>query len=658
MFTLEHNPMIKNIIFTVCTVVICSFSNIGLAQTKDVTAVKSAKESLKVAQNYFSKGELNKARKQLLHTIKLKDNFAIAHRLLGRVYSDLSDYEAAIVAYEKSFELDDKLSRAAFFECAEAYLLTDQIDLAQHYFSRFKEMEGKRYANAQKEQGLEVEYQNRLATREQNIAFIQQMDMTNPEQIQVIALGKNINSIHDEYLPSLTSNRQYLLYTRNIKNEDENILISSKEKGQWTKGSSIHGDINSSNNEGMAKFETHGNTFYFAGCKREGADSGCDIYRANFEDGKVTEVDALSGKLNSYYWDSQPSLSCDGQTMYFASTREGGYGGSDIWYCPLLPSGEWGVPENLGAHINTAGDEEAPFISTDGLTLYFTSNGHAGQGNGDLFVSYYEKNSWSIPDNLGYPINSPAKELGIFIDADNETAYFASSRKGGRGGLDIYKAPLPKAMRPNPMVHLDGTVIDAVTQEPIEADIKLRNDGNTWNFKSDQFGWFFQCLAGNKGYSFQIQKEGYQPYIEAVYLDAEDITTTDNVQIALQPLHTPSKKVDSQRLTKTIVQIYFDFDSSTITAKGNDKLAHVGSLLERYDDWSVEVVGFSDASGDMEYNKSLSQKRANEVVNQLKTIHQIDIATNINVIGKGSTGEQSSEEDRRKSRRVDVVMTR
>ena len=274
-----------------------------------------------------------------------------------------------------------------------------------------------------------------------------------------------------------------------------------------------------------------------------------------------------------------------------------------------------------------------------------------------------------MPDNLGYPINSPAKELGIYVQGDNETAYFASARKGGLGGLDIYKVNLPDLFRPQPMVQLEAMVIDQKTGAPINTEVKIGNNGNTWTVNTHQNGWFFMCLAGNAGYSFQIHKDGYKPYINAVYLEPQDNRSNHIVQIQLIKLTPPASPapeeltaktpyVGTERLTKTVVQVFFDFDSASINTKGHQKLEKVSDLMSRYDDWSVEVVGFADNTGDESYNKTLSQQRADEVVRFLKDKSTAPIATNIKVVSKGATGMQDNEESRQKSRRVDIVLTR
>jgi len=660
------------LIFTIsfCFIYIASISAQVTGYNGDT---KDPRESLRYAEELIANGEYSKAVKQLRHTIKIKKDFAVAHRLLGKVYLELAYYENATLAYEKSFDLDNKLSRAAFFECAEAYFNNAQIDLAMHYYTRYEEMKDKRYANAKKESGLEVEYDYLLPIRQGNCAYIMQMDTVYVDT-EVKNLGRKINSEYDEYLPSITSDGENLLYTRDIKSEDENIYLSVLDGNDFSLGKALS-SINTKNNEGMAKFEAHGNAFYFAGSKRvDDENIGCDIFRALYEDGHVHEIQLIEGRLNSYYWDSQPTVTCDGNKMFFSSTRDGGHGGADIWMCEKLVDGEWGIAVNMGPNINTPGDEEAPFIATDGVSLYFTSDGHEGHGNGDIFVSWFENGDWSMVENLGYPINSPSKEIGLYIKGDGKTAYFASARRGGLGGLDIYEVEMPELLRPAPMVQVEIKVVDSDTFDPVAAHLKIGSDGKYMENYTNDDGWLFQCLEGDKGYSFQVNHPDYNELIDAVYLEAQDNQTNEEVVLKLElklrdvavkgipepiPVVEKAPYVGEDRLTKTTMQLFFGFDSASIDEKNENKLVDLTELINRYDDWSVEVIGYADNVGSVEYNKQLSEKRAQSIVNFLKKSTNIQIETNINAVGKGTIGSAMSDENSRKlSRRVDIILTR
>ena len=612
------------------------------AQNGDVYTTNNAKESLKVAQQLISEGSLEKAIKQLKHTIKIKDDFAVAYRLLGKAYYETNQFENAKEALEQSFELDKKLSRAAFYECGDACLRLGDTEQANYYLGLFKEMKDKRYANAQKEGALEKSYEEQYEIKIKNIEFLSQMEEP-AEDLQVTALN-SINSSNNEYLPSLSNDGEFLLFTRNIKGKQEDIYLSKKSGDSWGNENAGAIKINTPNNEGMAKFEPHNYKVYYAGCSRQEEAIDCDIYQSTFIDGKLHGENEIRGDLNSPKWDSQPSISCDAKTMYFASTREGGYGGSDIWFSIKDEDGEWQKPQNMGELINTAGDEEAPFIAKDGRALYFSSNGHPGLGEGDFFVSFNKNNNWSAAKNLGPGLNSPSKELGLFISDDASTIYFSSERKGGKGGLDIYKAVLPSDLKPEEVIPVALNLRDKDSGEVVHGTITLGIENSRTNYETDHNGNVQLCLAGNKAYSFRVSKKGYKFYVEAFFLENLGQNQIQNILLAIEKEKKPAPYVGETRHTKTIVQVYFESNSAELDHANLEKLNKLTETINKYDDWNIEVTGFADSVGDQEYNKRLSSERATVVVEYLNKFSNKTISQNISALGAGEI-EAISEED-------------
>ncbi len=622
----------------------------------DFRDTNNAKESLRIAERLMNKGKIDAAIKQLEHTVKIKKNFAVAHRLLGKTYLETGQFNKAIKAYEQSFEIDDKLSRAALFECGEAYFKLGDPELAMYFFTRYEKMKDNNYTNVKKESGLEVTYDLMLQERKMNCDYVFNLDKSMIID-EPYNLGKNINSKDDEYLPTITSDGKKLVFTRKLKDVNEDIYLSYRDGDDWKKGKAYGSSLNTDENEGMARFEMHGKAFYFSGCMREDTEGGCDIYKATLKDEEIIEVSRLEGNLNSHEWDSQPSVSCDGTKMFFSSTRKDGIGGGDIYLSSLLPNGDWGIATNLGASINTKGDEEAPFIANDGKTLYFTSTGHPGQGDGDLFVSRFENGVWSKPANLGYPINSTGKEIGMYVQGNGKTAFFASERLNGTGGLDIYTFELPEDLRPTPMVHLEGYVTDEETEEPIETTISISNSNEKFTAQSDETGWFFLCVPGNKGYSFQINEKGYDYFIDAQFLDAQDNTSNNTIKLPLVPknnVKTVAVRKGSPVREKR-VQFFFEFDSFNLTQKAELELKELSKLLNREKDWKVEVVGYADNSGSAGYNKKLSEKRAKSIVSFLSE-YGVTIDTVVKTEGLGSIASSPNNDTSSQSRRVDVVL--
>lgn len=639
-----------------------------LAQEFDYVKTNSARQSLRIAQDLINQRAYEKAKKQLKYTIKRKEDFAVAYRELGKVHMELDEYVDAAQIFEASFDLNGNISRAAYFECAEAFFKSNDIQKALYYYKKYKDLKGKKYTNKKKESGLELDYDKLLPVREGNCYYILNMGEETVPFAYAESLGDGINTEKDEYLPTVIEAGQRLVYTQRAKGKDEDIMVSTlNDKAIWKSGRKIGYKINTENNEGMAKFAAHGKTFYFAGCEREDSEGGCDIYEAELVDGEVSQVNRMEG-LNSDFWDSQPSITCDGKFMYFSSSRPGGLGGADIWMSEMQANGEWGAARNLGESVNTPFDEESPFIATDGETIYFSSDGHEGMGDGDLFISRKTaKGAWTKAQNMGAPFNSQCKELGIYIQGDGQTAYFASSRFGGKGGLDLYRTVLPPELRPTGIMPVEGMIIDAETQEPISTEITITRKGAKQILQSDEKGWFFTCLVGNKGYSFQVEEQGYEYFISAVFLPASNSEQATPVLIKLEkPKPKPRPKLKRQARKpdtapseqRTIrVLVYFDFDAHKLKELDKKRLNNIVKLLQKEHGWKVVVVGYTDNVGNAEYNKKLSEKRATSVVNYLKG-GGVQIDNIIKKEGKGALGDERDNAQKRLNRRVEVVLTK
>ena len=627
------------------------------AQPGDVVTTNNAKQSLQVAQEFISMNEYKKAIKQLKHTIKIKKDFAVAYRLLGKVYYEMNDFEQASETLEKSFELDKKLSRAAFYECGDSYLKLGNLEKANYYLGIYTAMKDKNYANAEKESALELSYDEMIEVKSKNIAFLTTLDTSANASIVISPLEK-INSEHNEYLPSLSNDGAFLLFTRNKNGRQEDIFLSKKTPEGWGNENQGAININTSKNEGMAKFEPHNYKVYYAGCSRHQEIVNCDIFESEFIDGELNKEIELTGDLNSPYWDSQPAVTCDGQTMYFASSRQGGSGGSDIWMSTRDSDGSWSSATNLGELINTKGDEEAPFIAKDGKALYFTSDHHPGQGEGDFFVSFKKNGQWQTPLNLGYPINSPSKELGLYISDNAEKIFFSSARPGGKGGLDIYQADLPYAYKPVEVLPVALNLRDKETDEILTGTITVGVDKQRENYTTDSQGNVQLCLAGDKAYSFRVNKDGYDFYVEAFFLESIANNQIQNIKLGLVKKTKKDPYIGEKRHTKTVVQIYFESNSYTIDDKNSIKLSDLAELMNAYDDWDIQVTGFADAVGNEEDNKKLSKDRAQAVVDFLAKLSDKQVSQNIKALGKGSIDSDGSDESNKKARRVDIVLNR
>lgn len=224
-------------------------------------------------------------------------------------------------------------------------------------------------------------------------------------------LGPSINSTDHEYLPSLTADGRTLVFTRRIMGQ-EDLFESTRRDTGWTKAVPLT-EINTRDNEGAHCISADGNLLLFTACNRTSGLGSCDIFYSQKIDGRWRAPGGIGKPINSEFWESQPSLSADGRTLFFASDRPGGYGGSDIWVSYLDASNRWTNPVNLGNTVNTTGSDQSPFLHPDGVTLYFSSDGHPGMGGTDLYFTRWDGKKWSTPVNLDSRSTPPATRAAL-----------------------------------------------------------------------------------------------------------------------------------------------------------------------------------------------------------------------------------------------------
>lgn len=585
--------------------------------------LKPATEMIQDAEIYINQGNYKSAKQVLDQAVKQKEDFSIGWRMLGLVNTKLGNHKEAVEAYEKLFSGQPGLSKAAYFECGEAYMKCYEYEKALNFFYLYQNAENEEYKAD--ENTAMIAYDMYVERNIESCKFARTIDTkayyTPPQN-----LGKNINTRADEYLPALTADGQWLVFTSN--SNSENILVSKRnEQEEWTPARSIGNIINTPYNEAMAKITVCGRTVYFSACAWENVEGGCDVYEADFDTESSTfgVVDAVrpTPGINSKKWDSQPAISCDAKTMYFASNREGGQGGTDIWVSTMGEDGIWNPPTNLGPTINTAGDEEAPYIAPDDITLYFSSDGHPGFGEADIFRTVLEDNKWSKPLNIGLGINTPFREAGIMIEPAGEYAYFASALDSGSyGGLDIYKAPIHRAIAPKQdNVMIDGYIYDAATKEPMkEVDIKLgKARGDKKKITTDKNGRFFICMPNDASYSYILNKEGYQMFVGADYFKRNKEEPTQKIEIFMLPSSKAASTAGpAKRRVRKNLSVYYDSGKYAISELQQEQIER---MLQQFEDKSkifVQITGYADDVGDVDFNKALSTERAKIVADFVK----------------------------------------
>lgn len=596
--------------------------------TTKKTAKGKAKKYFEKGMEYNIKNQNEKGIKEFEKALKESPDFIDAQIQWAALKYDLKDYVAAEEGFEKALKIDPNYRKKVMYVLGLTEIKLKKLDEAVAHLDQ--------YLLAEKKNKTLLEKARKTV---ENVRFAA-VATKSPVPFKPESLGDQVNTTNPEYLPSLTADEETLIYTMRIRGQ-EDFYMSKKINGVWTAGKPLE-DINTPLNEGAQSISVDGKLLVFTICdRREDGYGNCDLYSSEVKNNRWTKAANMGSPINTRAWESQPSLSADGQAIYFSSSRKNGKGGLDIWVSYSQEDGTWGHPENLSELINTPADEQSPFIHADGQTLYFMSNGHPGMGGFDLFFSRRQADgTWGKPQNLGYPINTKADESTLVISLDGQTAYFASDRstdpEGNKTsedekvyGMDLYSFPLYKAARPQPLTYVKAKVFDARNKKRLSARVefidlttgKLHAFSNT---ESD--GEFLVCLPMGKNYALNVSKEKYLFHSEHFDLaNTASLEKPFELDIALQLI--PEAPIASAEIltnvsfsdTKPIIlrNVFFDTGSAELNPESFTELNALKKLLEENADINIQINGHTDNVGSEEDNLVLSENRAKAVSNFL-----------------------------------------
>jgi outer membrane protein OmpA-like peptidoglycan-associated protein len=460
----------------------------------------------------------------------------------------------------------------------------------------------------------------------------------------------DVNSIHSDFAPYVSASGDRLYFSSLRESDSENLYVSEFVNNRWQKPYPLGPPINTKANEGSMAISSDGNLIVFTACGRPDTYGGCDLYFSERTLDGWSEPRNLGRNVNSAGWDGHPSISSDGKWLYFSSDRYGGFGGRDIWRAPRKDSG-WGKAENLKYPINNARDQASPFIHPDGTTLYFASAGHGGLGMLDVFKSERDSSgNWSEPVNLGPPVNTPGSDYFFSIPAKGDIIYFASDRRGGYGGFDIYWLPLSEALRPKVVATLAGKVTDRETGAPLDAVITVERIATGEVLAeprtNPETGEFFIVLPAGETYGISVSAVGY-----AFSSERYDIPVEEGYQELRMDFKLSRVKVGE---IVEMRNIFFDFNSDQLKSESESELQRVLKLLTDYPDLHIEIQGHADSIGTKEYNLDLSKRRAMAVLRWL--VDRGVAAKRLKAEGMGDAvpvADNVSEEGRQLNRRTE-----
>jgi tetratricopeptide (TPR) repeat protein len=385
--------------------VICHLSFvICFSQTQRFsTQNKRAEKFFFMAYDSYQERNYEKALAELKKALEQDPSFTEAYMLQGDIAADNQQFDKAIESYNAAVKTNNPFSPNLFFILGNMQWGIGRYQDARLNYQRFLEFE--QLPPPKREQA-----EKQLRACDYAIWLV-----THPVPFSPVNVGDSINTQFDEYINSVSADEERLYFTRKNPRDaqtidptqefEEEFYISHRIDSVWRQALNLGPPINTHGNEGALNISPDGKYLFFAACNRDDGYGTCDIYRAERVGERWSEPENLGPVVNSPQWDSQPSFSSDGKTLYFASKRPGGKGSSDIWKTELQPDGRWSPPVNLGDSINTSAQEMAPFIHPDDQTLYFSSKGHPGMGKLDLFYARKDlSGAWQRPVNLGYPI--------------------------------------------------------------------------------------------------------------------------------------------------------------------------------------------------------------------------------------------------------------
>jgi outer membrane protein OmpA-like peptidoglycan-associated protein len=364
----------------------------------------------------------------------------------------------------------------------------------------------------------------------------------------------------------------------------------------------------------------------------------CDICVTNREGDHWTEPKNLGKPINTKYNESNASISADGKTLYFVSTRPDGFGGYDIWYSNKDEKGNWMDPKNIGPVINTPENEAYVFMHWDGVSLYFSSDGHGGFGQSDIFLSRKVGDGWSEPVNLGPSINSPDKEIYFTIPGSGDLAYFSSTRSDTLGLEDIYAVPIPSTVGVKGLTLVYGIVanIDTCSKFSIDPKLKIKiydiksctpvesviriadssTDVEKYLGKTKSDGSYKVIIQAGTDYNLNAYAKGFSFHSERFVVPADAAYKEVEKNILLTPLKVGEVVV--------LHNIYFDFDKAVLRPESKAEMANLIRLLNENPSLKLEIRGHTDNKGSDEYNIRLSKARAKAVVDYVEEVGGID----------------------------------
>jgi outer membrane protein OmpA-like peptidoglycan-associated protein len=648
----KMKSMIFRIIpFLSLLILMSTFPNTGFAQDDDgeecelstnkkavkayYSAIDKKKNSFKDRMNYFR------------IALELDPDFTIA--LWDKTFAQIKKSRSSHLPYQKTegalkqvIEDCPNLHSAPYFFLGEINMNNGQFEEAAKYYDDFL------HFSSDDDSKYERRFEEQIVTAKQNIKIAQFLayQYANPHPFNPKKIVPLSQLDTDEYLPAISPDNEVMLYTRKmeVKNnsrdgigastdrivEIERFSMSNFVNGEFVKGQAFGPPFNTDfrANYGGAAITTNNREIYYTECSPIQGKMNCDIYYSKYEYSSIdgedeswhwTKPTSLGPNINTDKgWEAQPTISKDGKWLMYAVFKEGTRG-IDLFQSKRQPNGSWGLGESMGEPINTAGHEKSPFFHSDAKTLYFSSkNGHMGMGGYDVFISRFEDGKWTLPLNLGYPLNTANDEHGYVVSLDGKTAYFGSATpfKEEKGkSIDIYSVDLPVKVRPERVMMVKGSVKTLKGAIPKDAKIEMRNT-KTQEVETvavdTMTGTFTAIVSIEDTADYMLTAKG------------EDLAFNNKLVKAPKPEESikTEVKVEVQKAKLgqhiTIENIHFKVNSADLSEDSRASLDALIGYMKSHLDFKVSIEGHTDNVGVAKVNLALSTDRAYSVLAYLQ----------------------------------------
>lgn len=615
-------------------------SRVSFAQEQDkeqsVTYMEMAKEILQ------STSAVDDARDLMITAANYDTTSVAANYEAGHMQIETINKDLAVKYFLRIYRQNPRYRFDLEYWIGRSYQYGLDFDKALDYFGRYKRKleQNPSYAGNDKIALAEVD---RKIFESQNAKEL----LTQPKNLAITNIGREINSEFEDYAPVLSETETEVIFTSRRKDGNlspdvsddnkpfEDIFYAKKNGEKWDDAANIGTTVNTLSHDSNLALSPDGKTLFVYK-----TNNGGDIYFSTRQpDGSWNAPQPLPGVINSSFRETSVSVTKDGKTLYFASDRPGGLGGSDIYSSTKDSRGEWTRSKNLGEKINTPFDEDSPFIDYDQKILYFSSQGGKGIGGFDIFKSTLlnaETNEWSDPENMGFPVNTPDDDIFFVASKDGQRGYYASVREDGMGYSDIYLISIPtqetekkaaEPLKPTEAVKVTEAVkpIEAVKstvplkytvkvinadKAPLDATVKLKGAADNVSIMASRkeagVYEFLITSSSRKDYQLSVEKEGFAFVNELLNIDgAGEIAKTAARTVQMRKLEVGVKGV--------LRNIYFDYDRATFQSASYNELNKLETMMKQNAGIRVEISGHTDNFGKADYNKQLSQKRANAV---------------------------------------------